>query len=190
MTHTASMRVERGALIKRWISPVGAIVMVVAIVVSSFAGATVVTGTAGANQTFFHLHVDSYTQSHNCGDWEWTAGSYGECTAKPGLRGFSNPGLTDVTLVRWCTAATNCTKIGNKDLALPSGYSRWMVFCPIAGSGCDTYNWLVGAVRTPQMDPSPSWRGNTTGIPSNPRALEPSSPKAVRCSSMSDTGAG
>ena len=94
-------------------------------------------------------------------------GSYGECTAKPGLLGFPNPGLTDVTLVRWCTAATNCTKIGNKDLALPSGYSRWMVFCPIAGSGCDTYNWLVGAVRTPN-GPFTVMEGKYNGHPVKP----------------------
>jgi hypothetical protein len=167
MTHTHSMRVGRGALIKRRISPVGAIIMAVAIVVSSFAGATVVAGTAGANQTYFHLHVDSYTESYNCADWEWTTGSYGQCTAKPGLRGFPNPLLTDVTLVRWCTAATNCTKVGNTDLALPSGYSRWMVFCPVAGPHCDTYNWLLGAVRTPN-GPFTVMEGEYNGHPVKP----------------------
>jgi hypothetical protein len=145
---TTNPRRQRHALVTRWFRSLRGVVMAMAIVTLGFIGTTAISGTAGAAQFAFHLHVDAYSVTNNCEDWDWTTSGYGRCTAQPGLRGFPANGLGGNMIVRWCTAPTNCTDVGTRTLPLPAGDSRWMVVClRIGQTSCDPGNWLVGAVR-------------------------------------------
>jgi hypothetical protein len=143
--------------------------LAIAVLLSSFAGALVVPAVAGAAQTYFHIHSDAYSSSHNCSNWEWSS-SYGVCLAGTGTTPAPGPfGRGDI-IIRWCTAATNCTDVGNKQLTLPSGYSRWMLVCKREGQYECNQNWLVGAVRTPNgpFTVMEGKYGNRTVKPSSP----------------------
>jgi hypothetical protein len=152
MTST-NHRVRRNALMTRWFKPLRCIVVAMAIVTFGFAGAAVTSSTAWATPTSFHLHANAYSTYDNCADWDWTTSGTGKCVAQTQLPGF-RPFFSSKVVIRWCTASTNCTDVGNKALTLPAGDSRWMLICSV-GPGtvvggnvpCDRGNWLVGAVR-------------------------------------------